>query len=184
MAESIWKSTLAEFRDKLASRDPVPAGVSVAAVSASLALNLLIKVLEISRQRRDFQGDATKIEELVASARAESKKLEHYAEEDITAFAEYMASRRTPQEAAALGRAIETPLAAARAAASGLKLCADAVGTTPASIAPDLGTATLLLASSIRAMLLSVESNALRSTDPQFRDDVARAVESIGKSTT
>jgi formiminotetrahydrofolate cyclodeaminase len=177
MAESIWKSTLREFRGQLASRDPVPAGVSVAAVSASLGLSLFIKVLEISRARKDFQGDGGKIEALLAAARAESKKLEYYADEDIVAFAGYMTSRRTPNEAAALRRAIEIPLAAARSAASGLKLCADAAGMTPASIAPDLGTAALLLGSSIRGMLLSVESNALRLSDPELRDEVARDVE-------
>ena len=177
MAESIWESTLQEFRDQLASRDPVPAGVSVAAVSASLGLSLFIKVLEISRTRKDFQGDGVKIEAQLASARAESKKLEHYADADIVAFAEYMTSRRTPNEAAALRRAIEIPLAAARAAASGLKLCVDAVGTTPASIAPDLDTAAVLLGSSIRGMLLSVESNALRLSDPEFQAQVTREVE-------
>jgi formiminotetrahydrofolate cyclodeaminase len=179
MADSIWKSRLEEFRDQLASRDPIPAGVSVAAVSASLALSLLIKVLEITRRRRDFQGDPAKIEELLASARAESKKLELYADEDIAAFAEYMASRRTPNEVTALRRAIEVPLQAARAAAAGLKLCAESAAITPASIAPDLGAAALLLTASVRAMLLSVESNALRLTDPQFQDDVSREVDKL-----
>jgi formiminotetrahydrofolate cyclodeaminase len=140
-------------------------------------LSLLVKVLEISRARKDFQGDGAKMEALSASARAESKKLEHYADADIVAFAEYMASRRTPNQAAALRRAIEIPLAAARSAATGLKLCADAVAATPASLAPDLGTAALLLGSSIRGMLLSVESNALRLSDPEFQAQVAREVE-------
>jgi len=179
MPDSIWKSTLEEFRDQLAGRDPVPAGVSVAAVSASLGLSLLMKVLEITRRRKDFDGDPAKIEKMLDSARAESRELERYADEDIAAFAEYMASRGTPNQALALRKAIETPLAAARAAASGLKLCADAVVITPASIAPDLGTAAVLLAGSVRAMLLSVESNALRLTEPEFQENIAREVESL-----
>jgi formiminotetrahydrofolate cyclodeaminase len=101
----------------------------------------------------------------------------HYADEDVAAFAAYMANRRTPNEAAALRKAIEVPLRAVRAAASGLKLCADSAAITPTSIAPDLGTAALLLAASIRAILLSVESNALRLTDPEFQDEVRREVE-------
>jgi formiminotetrahydrofolate cyclodeaminase len=179
MADSIWKSTLEEFRDQLASRDPVPAGVSVAAVSASLGLSLLIKVLEITRKRKDFQGDPGKMEELLASARAESRKLERCADEDIVAFAEYMANRRSPNEAAALRKAIDVPLGAARAAASGLKLCAEAAATTPPSIAPDLGTAALLLAGSVHAILLSVESNALGLTDVQLQAEVNCEVESL-----
>jgi formiminotetrahydrofolate cyclodeaminase len=179
MAASIWKSTLEEFRGQLASRDSVPAGVSVAAVSASLALGLLMKVLEITRKRREFQGDPQKIEELLAAVRTASNKLSQYADEDIVAFAEYMASRGSPAEEAALQKAIEIPLGAARAAATGLRLCAEVAGMVPASIAPDLGTAALLLGGSVQAMLLSVNSNALRLSDTQSQDQLRREVETL-----
>jgi formiminotetrahydrofolate cyclodeaminase len=179
MPESVWKSTLEDFRDRLAGRESVPAGVSVAAVSASLGLSLLIKVIEIVRKRKDFAGDPAKIEALLAQARAESAKLDRAADEDIVAFAEYMASRGTPGEAVALQKAIQTPLGAARAAAAGLQLCSEAIAMTPASIAPDLGTAALILAGSVRSMLLSVESNSLRLTDRESRAEVAREVEEL-----
>jgi formiminotetrahydrofolate cyclodeaminase len=181
MPDSIWKSTLEEFRAQLAGRDPVPAGVSTAAITASLALSLLIKVLEIARNSRDFRGDPGKIEEMLASARAESSKLARYADEDAAAFAAYMASRGTPNEPAALllRKAIEIPLEAARAAAMGLKLCAGAIPMTPASIQPDLGAAAFLLTASVRAMLLSAESNAQRLADPDFQREVAGEVENL-----
>ena len=38
MADSIWTETLATFRDRIASLEPVPGGVSVAAVSATLGM--------------------------------------------------------------------------------------------------------------------------------------------------
>lgn len=179
MADSVWKSTLEDFRDRLAGRESVPAGVSVAAVSASLGLSLFIKVLEIVRNRKDFAGDPAKIEALLAEAQAESAKLDRAADEDIGAFADYMASRGTPGEAVALQRAIQSPLAAARAAAAGLQLCAEAGALTPSSIAPDLGTAALILAGSLRSMLLSVESNALRVTDRESRAEIAREVDEL-----
>ena len=179
MPESVWKSTLGDFRDRLAGRESVPAGVSVAAVSASLGLSLLIKVVEIVRKRKDFAGDPAKIEKLLARARAESAMLDHCADEDIVAFAEYMASRGTPGEAVALEKAIQTPLGAAHSAAAGLQLCSEAIALTPASIAPDLGTAALILAGSVRAMLLSVESNALLLKDRESRAEIAREVEQL-----
>jgi formiminotetrahydrofolate cyclodeaminase len=181
MPDSIWKSTLQEFRDQLASRDPVPAGVSTAAVSASLALGLLTKVLEITRTRRDFQGDPQKIEELLVTVRTASNKLSEYANEDVVVYAEYMASRRSPDEAAALRKAIEVPLGAARAAATGLRLCAAVAGMVPSSIAPDLGTAALLLGASVQAMLLSVTANALHLSDTQSQDQVRREVETLAE---
>jgi formiminotetrahydrofolate cyclodeaminase len=179
MPESVWKSTLADFRDRLAGRESVPAGVSVAAVSASLGLSLLIKVIEIVRNRKDFAGDPAKVEALLAQARAESAKLDRSADEDIVAFAEYMASRGTPGETVALEKAIQTPLGAARAAAAGLQLCSQAIALTPASIAPDLGTAALILAGSVRSMLLSVESNALLLKNWESRAEIAREVEEL-----
>lgn len=181
MPDSVWKSTLEEFRAQLASREPVPAGVSTAAITASLALSLLIKVLEIARNRRDFRADSGKVEELLASAREISANLAQYADEDAAAFAAYMASRSTPTKPAALllRKAIEIPLEAARAAAEGLKLCAQAVPMTPASIEPDLGTARILLQASVRAMLFSVESNAKRLADPEFQREVARQAENL-----
>jgi formiminotetrahydrofolate cyclodeaminase len=179
MPESVWKSTLEDFRDRLAGRESVPAGVSVAAVSASLGLSLLIKVIKIVRKRKDFAGDPAKIEMLLAQVRAASAKLDRSADEDIVAFAEYMASRGTPGEAVALEKAIQTPLGAARAAAAGLELCSEAIAMTPASIAPDLGTAALILAGSVRSMLLSVESNSLRLTNREARAEIAREVEEL-----
>src|SRR5580704_9570924 len=181
MPDSIWKSTLEEFRAQLAGRDPVPAGVSTAAITASLALSLLIKVLEIARNRRDFRGDPRKIEEMLVSARVESANLARYADEDAAAFAAYMGSRERPNEPAALllRKAIEIPLQAAQAAAAGLKLCAEAFPTTPASIRPDLGTSALLLAASVRAMLLSAESNAQRLADPEYQHQVMREVQNL-----
>ncbi len=169
MAESIWKSTLEEFRSQLASRAPVPAGVSVAAVAATLALGLLIKVLEITRNRKDFRGDPRKIEEWLTSAQTESERLKQYADEDVVAYAEYMANRNATK----LRKAIEVPLGAARSAAAGIKLCTDAADITPASIAPDLGTAANLLACAVLSIVLSVESNASHLGDQEFQLEIA-----------
>src|SRR5258708_13226329 len=98
MADSLWKSTLEDFRRELATRESVPAGVSLAAVSASLGLSLLMKVLEITRKRRTFQGDPQKIEVLLDAARTESGNLAHLADEDVAADAEYMRTPGSPTD--------------------------------------------------------------------------------------
>ena len=66
----VWESTLENFRSAAASGESVPAGVAVSAVSASLALGLLAKVLKVSGRRKDFAGDLAKLERLADSARA------------------------------------------------------------------------------------------------------------------
>jgi len=154
---ALWNCTLDDFRRQLATRESVPAGVSLAAISASLALSLLIKVLEITRNRRTFQGDPKKIEALLTAAQTESTKLADLADQDVAAYAEYIANRKSQE---ALNKAIEVPLAAARAAAAGLQLCTDAAEFAPESLKPDLGAAALLLSAAIRGILFSVQANA------------------------
>jgi len=182
MAESVWKSTLEGFRAQVAGLDPVPAGVSAAAVSASLGIALLIKVLAIAKTHSDSQ----EIDDLMNSARVELERLELNADDDIAAYGSYITARRLPKGAhrdeavaAALHQAIEVPLRAARAATAGLELCTKAAPLTPANIAPDLGSAAFLLTGAVRAILLSVDSNLLQLADPAFQNTVENEREQL-----
>ena len=161
----------------------MPAGVSGAAIAASFALTLFEKVLEVTRHRRDFAGDAERFEAWIAAARELSEKLARCADDDVAAYREYMARRKSPEEAAALRRAIEVPLEAARTAAAGLRMCGEAAAIVPASIAPDLGTAASLLAGAVRGIALSIESNVKHLSDPNFADEVRRQVRELLEAT-
>ncbi len=174
MSDSIWSAALATFRDRLAGLEPVPAGVSAAAVSATLGLGLLIKVLEIASKRKGFAGDRKLVESLVHDARNKSQILAHLADEDVAAFHQYLdCLRRKESTDAAMRRAIEIPLKIARATGSGLALCEQATGLVHAFVAPDLGAAGALLAGAICATLFSLEANLeqLPSGDP-YREEV------------
>jgi formiminotetrahydrofolate cyclodeaminase len=182
---SLWKTTLENFRDRVANAEPAPAGVSVSAVSARLGLGLVEKVLRIVSQRKDFSGDLGPVRQLGDAARTESARLARYADEDIAAFNEYMACRRlakdTPQQreerecaiAAALRTTIEVPMNVARSAIACIDLCTGAAGFVHAFVAADLGAAAELLAGAVRATLLSVDFNLRQIPhDSQFYRDV------------
>jgi methenyltetrahydrofolate cyclohydrolase len=184
MSDSIWTSTVAEFRDRLASREPVPAGVSAAAVTASLGLALFHKVLEIAANRKDFAGDRELVEQLLHAGRNESQLLAHLADRDIAAFRQYLdASRHNESTAAALRKTIEIPLQVARAGASAVELCEQAAALIHAAVAPDLATARTLLAAASRSALTTVEANLeqLASADPFRREVTAEARELLQK---
>lgn len=197
MPSHVWDSTLENFRSAAASGEPMPAGVAVSAVTASLALGLLAKVLKISGRRKDFAGNLPKLEAVLESARSESKQMMQFAEEDVAAFNAYMASTRLPQATdaegegrkravdAAVRKAIEVPLAAARAAASGIGLCGEAAGMVHSNVAADLGAATSLLASAMRVFLLCADSNIrqVASDASLFRDAIAARFEWETKAT-
>jgi len=160
MEDSIWATTLAGFRSESGGADPVPAGVAISAVTASLALALLAKVLTVTGNRKSFAGDRQRLAALLGAARAESTLLTHLADDDIQAFNQYMECKRQGEElTAAIRNAIEVPMKAARSALRGLDLCAEAAGMMQGLTAADLGAAAALLSGALRAMLLSVDFN-------------------------
>jgi len=183
--DSIWSATLASFRDRMATVEPAPAGVSAAAVSATFGLGLLIKVLQIASKRKDFAGERDLVRTLLNDARGLSEELSRLADEDVAAFHEYLdcLRRKVPTDAA-LRQTIDVPLKVARAAASGLDLCAKATGLVHAFVASDLGAASTLLAAAVSAALLSVNFNAqqLPEDDPYRNEVTAEMLRLASKS--
>jgi len=178
---SVWTSTLAEFRDRLASREPVPAGVSAAAVTASFGLALFHKVLEIASNRKDFAGDRERVELLLKEGRHQAQLLTRLADQDGAAFRQYLdARRRNESTEAALRKTVEIPLEVARACGSGVALCEQAAALIHAAVAPDLATAQALLAAASRSVITTVEANLeqLASAGP-FRQEVTAEIREL-----
>jgi formiminotetrahydrofolate cyclodeaminase len=156
----LWTASLKSFSDDLSGTQPVPAGVAAAAVSGSLGLALLIKVLEIAGKKH-LRPDS-----LIEAARRESAQLITLAGQDAAAFRSYLDARRQAAASeddsgrdAAVRCMTEIPLKAARAAAAGLDICVEAGGLVHALVAADLGAAASLLAGAVRAMLICVDFN-------------------------
>jgi methenyltetrahydrofolate cyclohydrolase len=182
MSDSIWTAPLETFRDRLASIEPAPAGVSAAAVTATLGLGLLSKVLEIASKRNDFAGDRELVRALLDEIRTQSETLSRLADEDIAAFQEYLnCLRRKQPTGAAIRKAIAIPLDVARTASSGLALCDQAKHLVHTFVASDLGTATALLSAAVRSTLLTVDFNLqqLPEDDP-YGLEVAAEITRLG----
>ena len=162
--DTVWKLPLEEFARRVAA-GPTPAGVSVSAVTASFALNLLAMSLDVSARRRDFAADSDRCRALADAARIEASQMMKYADDDIAAYQAYLKNRKSPNADAALREAVEVPLKIARVAIRGLELCAKGSSFVSARVAPDLNSAAALLAAVIRAAIRSAEANAAASTD-------------------
>jgi methenyltetrahydrofolate cyclohydrolase len=176
MPASIWSDTLAEFRDKVRGTDPVPAGVSILAVTASLALALIAKVLRIKN------AEAA----LLEAVERESAQLAEFADSDIRAFERYLECIRSkhPKDDA-MRDAIRVPMDAMRSALRGLELCRQAAPIFSTGLtAADLSVAASLLRNSAQAMLLSVEANLTHLTeDDPFRKEIAAALPELKNAT-
>jgi methenyltetrahydrofolate cyclohydrolase len=178
MSDSIWTDTLEQFRNRIASIEPVPAGVTAAAVSGTLALALLAKVLQVTRNRRDFAGDGDLLGRLLEEARNTFQKLSHLADDDVTVYHEYLDGlRRKHPTDAAIRKTIDVPLNVARTAWFGMSLCEEAAGHVHKVVAPDLGIAAGLLAGVVRSTLVTVNSNIqqLPEDDPYRMETAAEA---------
>jgi formiminotetrahydrofolate cyclodeaminase len=141
----------------IASEDSLTGIVAAAALSASLALRVLKSVLEV-RARKD---DSPRLGELIALAGEAAGRLVELAAEDSAAYAAYIEARRerSPSVQAALRKAIEAPLDAARSAAAGIDLCLEAAGYARGAIAADIAGGAALLAGAVSAILCSVDAN-------------------------
>ena len=183
MADSIWTATLQQFRDRMASHEPVPAGVTAAAVSATLALALLSKVLQVTLRHKDFTGDPNLVGALLEDARKSSVQLSHLADDDVAAFQQYMDCVRSKQPpGSALRKTIEVPLNVARAASVGITLCEKSAGHVHVVVAPDLRIAAALLEGAVRSTLVTLKSNLeqLPEGDPYRKEVTAEALRLAG----
>lgn len=194
-ANGIWDATLEGFRESVADAEPVPAGVSVAAVSATLGVSLLQKVLAMVAKRKSFTGDRGHVASLREAAGNISERLAQCANEDIGAYRAYAEARSLKagdvEMARTLRDVVDVPLRAARSALTGLDLCADAAGIVRGAVAADLATAAILLAGAVRAMLLSAEVNLGQLPDPavsgecrEIEEKARRQLESVVKQVT
>lgn len=153
------------------SEDSLTGVVAAAALSASLALRVLKSVLEATARKHD----SARLRELMESAQKAAGSLEALAAEDGAAYAAYMQARRerSPEEQAALRRAIETPIRVARAATNGIDLCLETAGYARGAIAADVSGAAALLAGAVRATLCSLDANLRPLNDRAFALAVA-----------
>jgi formiminotetrahydrofolate cyclodeaminase len=189
-------STLERFREAAASGHPTPAGVAVAAVSASFAFGLLAKALAVSG-RKDVQAvNLAKIQSLTTSAQTESSRMLQLADDDVSAFKAFLAGTRLPQSTdrerlerrqaldSALRRTIDVPLAGARSAAAGLQFCAEATSMTHPVVLADLAAAVTLLSGALRVFLLCAESNVtqLATDTPSCRELLTKESDRHGKA--
>jgi formiminotetrahydrofolate cyclodeaminase len=175
--QSIWTGTLSDFQSMIAAGDSITGAVAVSAVSAALAVSVLQMVLEVTARKRNSEH----LQGLIGAARAARERLACAADEDRAAYASYRDAVRLPKEFegrrqaidAALQRASETPLAAARAATEALGLCVEAGRVAEGAIAADVGGAAHLLAGAIRAILTSVDANLRKLEGRPFHSALA-----------
>ena len=175
MGESIWDLSLQSALDQTASEAPTPGGGSIAAVSASFGLGLVIMALEISVKKQPTAAAA------LAKGRQLLEQLTPFVDRDVAVFSAYMEALRLPKQteaelatreaakAAASLEAARTPLQAAEACLRGLSFAHSAARHVQKNVWSDLLAGSDLLLGGLKAVLRTVDINL-----PMVRDDQAR----------
>jgi formiminotetrahydrofolate cyclodeaminase len=190
MSDTLWNQSLASFREAIASTEPTPGGGSVAMVSATFGIGLVIMALEITAKKPEPETEQ-RLRELLEEARGRLAELSAHADEDVAAFQRYMAALKMPkatdeEKAArkeamqtALIRATEAPLAAARSCLAALIMAEEAATISSVRVVSDVGAGATLLGGAVSAVLLNVEINLPSIADPALKEEFSRAREEL-----
>jgi len=197
MENSVWDMTLAKFLEDTASHAPTPGGGSVAMVSASLGLGLVIMALEISLKslkslkKKPSLSDLGAIEDLLKTARQQMQLLTLQVEQDITVFKRYMEAislpKQTPAEKIHRQQAIQVailaatsvPLAAARDTLAAIETAMVAAQISQTQVISDVGAGSALLGGAIAGVLLNVDINLPHISDPEIKQKFALEKEEL-----
>ena len=174
--QGLWQLPLAQFRHAVAER-AVPGCGAVAAVTADLAVALIVKALRVSAAHGDASCSA-----LLAEARALLGRPGAFAEDDVAVFADYL--NGDEGQASDLSRqACAVPLATAHACVEALGIAERALPMVETSLRCDVEAAALLLGACVDAVLLNVDAD-MDELDAQARADVLSARDRLSQQST
>lgn len=164
-------SSLNEFLAQLASKEAVPGGGSVAAVSGAMAAGLITMVCALTIGKKKYAEVEDDVRALQDRAESLRQELQELAEADVDAFRRLSVAYKLPRETSAdvaIRRdaiqqatriATDVPLRTARAAANVLPLCQPAAEKGNSAAISDVGVAALLAQAAVRSALLNVNIN-------------------------
>ncbi|WP_110514208.1 cyclodeaminase/cyclohydrolase family protein [Herpetosiphon llansteffanensis] len=190
---------ITEFLDQLATKEPVPGGGSVAAVSGAMAAGLISMVCSLTLGKKKYAEVEDEIRGLMDRSESLRRELQELAEADVEAFRRLSVAYKLPRETsadiairrdaiqAATRIATDVPLRTAQAAAAILPLCSPAAQKGNSAAVSDVGVAVLLAQAAVRSALLNVEIN-LNSLEDQFyvretRAEVAKLTATLPEDT-
>lgn len=175
MTESLWDLSLNSALDQTASAAPTPGGGSIAAVSASFGLGLVIMALEVSAKKQPSAAAA------IVQGRKLLAELTPFVDRDVAVFSAYMDALRLPKQteaevvarddarAAASLEAARTPLQAAEACLRALSFAHKSARHINKNVWSDLLAGSDLLMGAVKAVLRTVDINL-----PSLRDEGTR----------
>ncbi len=177
---SLLDQTVADFLDNLASKEPVPGGGSVAALSGALAASLLAMVCRLTIGKKGYEEVSPEMEGLVPELLTVEAQLRGLMEQDAKAYADVMDAYKLPKGTdvekatrtsavqSALKRASEVPLRVAEKCTQLVQLARPIAERGNKNAASDAGVAALMAEAGLRGAALNVTINLATIRDEEF----------------
>ncbi|GBC55180.1 cyclodeaminase/cyclohydrolase family protein [Stutzerimonas stutzeri] len=165
VGQGLWQLPLAQFRNAVAER-ALPGCGAVAAVTADLAVALIVKALRVTARQRDDDRCSALLDE----ARALLGRPGAFADDDVAVFREVLKDQHDDRLASSAARqACAVPLATAHACIEALGIAERAVPLVDPALRCDVEAAVLLLVACVDAVLLNVDADLQGLDDAQAR---------------
>jgi formiminotetrahydrofolate cyclodeaminase len=194
--ESITETSIDEFLDRLASKDPTPGGGSAAAIMGAMGAALVSMVCNVSFGKKGCEAAEPELRELCTQSEALRQRLTGRVAEDVSAFGELMGAYKLSKETdaekqlrsiaiqASLRRATEVPLACARDCAEVIRLSRRAGELGYLGVISDAGVGVSAAHAAARSAALNVYINAPALKDRAFAERALAELEGIMTSCT
>lgn len=174
---SVWRLSLADFRDATAADRPTPGCGAAAAVVSDIGLALVLKGLRIS----ESHGSDPARRRLLHRAESLIGRPGAFADADIRAFQNYLQARRDDAGdlQTASRQACAVPLATAHSCLEALELANEAWPLVAALVRSDVQAGALLIHAGLSAALINVDADMASLEDAAAREQAGRSREHL-----
>jgi methenyltetrahydrofolate cyclohydrolase len=176
----IKQSSIEDFLDELASRNPTPGGGSAAAMMGAMGAALLSMVCNLTIGKARYRDVEEELSAVLARTEQLRRQLAEMIEEDIESFGAVMQAyampRQTPEESVLRSQAIQNalkvatqvPLRCCRVCREIIELSVVVAQQGNSHVVSDAGVAVLVAHAALRSGALNVMINIKAMTDREF----------------
>ena len=180
--------SITEFLEKIASKDPVPGGGSIAALSAAIAASLSEMVANLTVGKKGYASVEDEMKAISKQASHYRDKLIQYIDIDSDAYQRVMLAFKLPQNTEdekniraqavqeGLKNAALVPLSVAEDAFKIIELAGKVVENGNSNAVTDGAVAAMMARTAVLSALYNVKINLSLIKDQSFIDDVAGRV--------
>jgi formiminotetrahydrofolate cyclodeaminase len=188
------KLSIEAFADAAASREPVPGGGSVSALTGGLAASLAAMVAALTLNKEAYADRAPEMQRLHDAAAELQKNLLNAVDRDAQSYRDVLSAfrlaRSTEEERrkrsaaiqAAFRHAAEVPLQVAETALQVLELAGTAVRRGNPDMRTDAGVGALLARSATLGALMNAKINLSSLKDKEFTTEMEKKIERLRQS--